>query len=262
MSDASDTDASDWWTDFFSGPWLPFQRDHASGEPNTAIALSIASLLDLEPGDAVLDAPCGNGRIAVELADLGYAVSGLDHSQTWLDEAARAADDRGVCIDWVRGDMRAPPERKRDHRPERGFDAIVCYWNSFGYFDDAGNRDHARAMHRALAPGGRLLLDTISLETYAASFQPRGWWRAGDMLVVEERGYDPLRGRWQVEWTFFDGERRLGVRTSDVRIYSAVELATLLREVGFADIALYGAVDGAPFTLDAAQLVVVATRGP
>ena len=56
-----------------------------------------------------------------------------------------------------------------------------------------------------------------------------------------------------------DGEKR-EVRISH-RLYSAVELSTLLRECGFHTVDVYGDVKGAPYDHTAKRLVVVAHRG-
>ena len=39
------------------------------------------------------------------------------------------------------------------------FDAVICLWQSFGYFDAATNADILRQISRKLRPGGRLVLD-------------------------------------------------------------------------------------------------------
>jgi SAM-dependent methyltransferase len=55
----------------------------------------------LPPGGRVLDAGCGTGRVAIRLAELGYACVGVDVDEPMLAEARRAAPD----LDWVRADL-------------------------------------------------------------------------------------------------------------------------------------------------------------
>ncbi|GGK49449.1 SAM-dependent methyltransferase [Planomonospora parontospora subsp. parontospora] len=55
------------------------------------------------PGSRVLDAGCGTGRVAIRLAELGYACAGVD-----LDESMLAvARSRAPGLTWVRGDLSA-----------------------------------------------------------------------------------------------------------------------------------------------------------
>ncbi|MEM2628070.1 MAG: class I SAM-dependent methyltransferase, partial [Ignisphaera sp.] len=42
----------------------------------------------------ILDIGCGTGRIALELAEIGYNVVGIDISPIYIDEAVRKAKER------------------------------------------------------------------------------------------------------------------------------------------------------------------------
>ena len=47
------------------------------------------------------------------------------------------------------------------------FDAILCLWQSFGYFAETINRDILRQMRAKLNPYGRLVLDTPNVAVIA-----------------------------------------------------------------------------------------------
>ena len=104
----------------------------------------------------VLDVPCGFGRIANRLAARGCRVTGLDASPLFLARARQDAAALGVAVEYVAGDMRALPWAGR-------FDRLVCWFTSFGYFDDATDRRVLAGFRRALRPGGRLVLDHANL---------------------------------------------------------------------------------------------------
>src|SRR5216117_1360119 len=55
----------------------------------------------VRPGDAVLDACCGTGDLAVAAARAGGRVTGLDFSDRMLERARRKAPG----LDWIRGDL-------------------------------------------------------------------------------------------------------------------------------------------------------------
>jgi cyclopropane fatty-acyl-phospholipid synthase-like methyltransferase len=141
----------EWWQTFFAGHWLDVQRVFKA-ERTTAEADFIERVLKLQPGAAVLDVPCGEGRLSVELASRGYRLTGVDITEALLADARRTAAERRLDVAWHRRDMRDLPWRE-------DFDGAYCFWGSFGYFDDEGNRAFLEAVARALKPGGRFLMD-------------------------------------------------------------------------------------------------------
>ena len=50
------------------------------------------------PGAKILDVPCGAGRLPIELASLGYQVTGVDINLILLGESKRKAEERGLQI--------------------------------------------------------------------------------------------------------------------------------------------------------------------
>ena len=62
-------------------------------------AVLVASLVP--PGSRILDAGCGTGRVAIELARRGYGVTGVDVEPSMLAVAREAAPD----LDWRLGDL-------------------------------------------------------------------------------------------------------------------------------------------------------------
>ncbi len=246
------SDGGLWWETFFGGLWLEVQRDAFWHERADAGADCVEKALGLEPGAAVLDAPCGDARIGRALAARGYAVTGIDLCQPLLDDAQRLADDAGVAIRLARHDLRDLPY-------EAEFDGVVCYWGSFGYFDDVGNIEQARAAARALKPGGRYLIDGYVAESLLPKFAERSWSRAGDILLAEKRNWDAPPGRVETEWTLIRGEVH-ETRHTSIRIYTVRETLHLLESAGFGDVTIYGDRDLSPFELGSPRAVVVATK--
>jgi ubiquinone/menaquinone biosynthesis C-methylase UbiE len=76
----------------------------------------------VRPGAAVLDAGCGTGRYAVELARRGFAVTGIDRSSDLLEEARSRARAAGLPITLLEADLLDLPATPGG----RLHDAIVC----------------------------------------------------------------------------------------------------------------------------------------
>ena len=241
-----------WWREFFSGVALDFIR-LARDEEQTAVEMEfVRRALGLPSGARVLDVPCGAGRLSLALAAAGCDVTGVDFSQPLLDCAG--AKSGGAQVRWECRDMRELPWRDE-------FDGAVCAWNSFGYFDDAGNAAFLQAVSQALKPGAPFVLDTPVMETWIPqnAAESRAWWKIGDMLALEEHDFDCLAGRLKSEWTFIrDG--RMETKGMSLRLYTFRELVTLLEGAGFGGHRAYGGLDFEPFGLGAEWLYMVTTK--
>jgi len=106
----------------------------------------IERALELAPGVKVLDLACGLGHVAVELARRGYDAMGLDQSQLYLDEAKRLAQEAGVDVPFVHGDMAC-----LDFAQE--FEAVILWGNTFGMLSHEDNVQTLVGIARALRPG-------------------------------------------------------------------------------------------------------------
>ncbi len=236
----------------FSGLMVEALQRTKSDEQSRVEADFIRRLLQTEPPAHLLDVPCGDGRISVELAVQGFQLTGIDITLPLLAAAQDRARARQVKIDCQRRDMRDLPW-------ENTFDGAFCYWESFGYFDDNGNRAFVNAVARSLKPGARFVVDTHIIETLLPRIHIRDWSHVGDLLVLEERSYDHLESRVHRSWTFIR-EGHMENRVVAFRLYTYRELCRLFEEAGFTDCQGYDLVSQRPFQFGAGRLVLVATK--
>lgn len=214
-----------WWESFFSGISVDMWLQAIPPAVTNFEADLIVQLLDVEPGDALLDVPCGGGRLALALDERGYRVTGVDQSDEFLEHARRG----GGRVTWDRRDMRDLPW-------PTSFDGVYCFGNSFGYLDDAGNRAFVRSVASALKPRGRFVLETpMVAESALRTVKDRGWWKVGDIRLLVVNEFDPPSGRLQTEYTFVS-DGRIEVRTGTHRIYTYRQLVEMLHCAGFTEI--------------------------
>jgi SAM-dependent methyltransferase len=243
----------DWWREFFTGLMADFWREVIPPEVTRAEADFLEKHLALEPGARVADVPCGDGRLALELAARGHAVTGVDLSGRLLAAARENAAARGVRVTWRQSDMRDLPWHGE-------LDAAFCFGNSFGYFDDAGNGDFLRAVGAALRPGGRFALDNGWVaESLFVNFRDRIEMRVGEFAFLAENRYEPRTGRVENVFTVEKGEER-EVRPATHRVYTFREIVTLIEAAGLEEVGAFGSPLGEPFALGSRRLLLVARK--
>jgi SAM-dependent methyltransferase len=101
--------------------WDARYRDGAY-EGRTHPTSLLAEWMPRLPRGRALDVACGTGRNALYLAANGYAVTALDISRVALDRGRRAADERGLTVEWLCADLDDDLERAL---PPGGFDLVV-----------------------------------------------------------------------------------------------------------------------------------------
>lgn len=241
---------SEWWRDHYTGLQADLWRAILPREETLRVVEFLLRECRLRPGDHVLDAPCGEGRVALELARRGLRVRGVDISRELLDTAAAAAREQSLAIEWTHGDVRelagAPCH------------AVCCLGDSFGYHDDAGNLAFLQRVRAMLLPGGRFALEMkLVAEVLFPRFKDRLSTKVGDMEVEVQRRFDPALGRLAVDYHLRRGGQH-DRRTASYRIYACAELCRMLESCGFHDLRLIDAA-GAPFALGAERLRLIAT---
>jgi SAM-dependent methyltransferase len=239
----------------FDEDYLHFYTAWQPSEQSKRDAGVIRRLLGLTPASEILVVPCGFGRVANHLAAQGGQVSGLDASLLYLTRARQDAADMGVQVEYIEGDMRQLPWAGH-------FDVIVNWFISFGYFDDATDRRVLAEFRRALASGGRLLIDHVNV-TGMARQQPAESIAQPHIVYEREDEWMAFRQRYNVTTGRIEYERicarygRVSRRVFSVRAFTFVELRDWLLEAGFTRVDGYGR-DGGSLVLESPRMIVVA----
>jgi SAM-dependent methyltransferase len=241
------------WDALFSDFYLRAYADEERREEAKAQALGAARLTGLEPGQELLDVPCGFGRHAIPLAGAGYRVTAVDRSAVLLDEARRRAGNER-WPKFVQADYRDLPFR------DESFDAAVNLFTSLGYLGDEGDARVLAEIRRVLRPGGRLVIETAHRDALVLGWSESDYrWMGEGRVLLEQRTFDAASGIATTTQTLIDGAGERDARTWSVRVYTGTELLAMAAGAGFGDVKAYGDFDGNPFT-PRTRLVVVARR--
>jgi ubiquinone/menaquinone biosynthesis C-methylase UbiE len=139
-----------------------FARFEAEGLYLHGEADLVATLLG-DPPALVLDAGCGTGRVAIELARRGYAVVGVDVEQAMLDSARAKAPH----LEWVLGDLSSV------ELPDSHFDLVVAAGNVMIFLELGTEAAVLSNLAGTVAPGGLVVAGfqvgrQLTLERYDA----------------------------------------------------------------------------------------------
>lgn len=150
----------DWFKNWFGSPFYKIlyqNRDEAEAQD---FVEKLLEYLKPAPGSTMVDIACGEGRYALQLADHGYDVTGIDLSHHAIETAK--ASETGHLHFFIQ-DMRMPFYVNY-------FDYAFNFFTSFGYFEHArDNALAARSFAGALKPGGVLVLDYFNSEFVTAN---------------------------------------------------------------------------------------------
>lgn len=251
---------NEWWKTFFDQDYLRISGQMFTEDVNTKQAAELWSMLDLDPGCRLLDAPCGWGRLSRPLALLGAAVLGVDQSETLL-----------ALAECRRGEL--PPDRLRylthDLRtplPETGFDVACNIFTSFGYGTEEEDVAIFRTLRGAVRPGGRVVVETnhrdlmcafIAHGSKAAKRMPDG------SLFLDEPDFDPISGVVRLNW-YWSGPSGSGEKHAEWRCRTPTEIVSLLEHAGLRFAGAYKGLSKTPYTADGPEaggrLAVIAVR--
>jgi SAM-dependent methyltransferase len=255
-----------WYEKSFGREYLRLYAHRDSTEAREDIR-AVVRLLDPPKDEPLLDLCCGACRHLLVLREMGFSrLVGLDLSGELLEVAAmdleracmqdggsQTDDVRAVCL--VQSDMRSIPY-------ENYFATVLSLFTSFGYFDlDRENQAVLDAVHSALRPGGRYLIDYLNREYVISHLVER------DECIIDEMHVDNARCLTDecrrvaktTTVTTPEGERR--VYHESVRMYSRAEMTDMLHQAGFVNVLTYGSLGGEAFGPQSRRLILVAEKG-
>lgn len=217
----------------------------------------IVRLLDLAPGDTVLDCPCGYGRHTDGMSLRGLHVTGVDINAEHLNVAVKRTATRENRVRLVVEDMRL-----MSYQGE--FDGAINMFFSFGFFDSHyDNMKVLENFYRALKPGGRFLMHTdVSMGRVMSGkykFNEERPLTNGGILRINEQ-YDMQTNRINGEWILIKEGQEERLTPYSVRVFSFQEFAGWCREVGFSKVVGYGDWTGTPLDDDSEDMIIVSYK--
>lgn len=255
-----------------SDPYAPiapfYDLEHADFRDDIDLLLSFADIV----GDPILEMGCGSGRILLALAEAGFDVTGIDHSETMLQRAGESIDGRDLTgsIQLMHASM-----LEADAAPGGPFGLVIFSLNALMHLPTAASQRLAlESALRALDPKGQLILDLMNptpdhLTSLGAAPILEGSWELADGSVVDKWAHRHIHPVSQTIDTLLwydqigtDGTVRR-IRTSfPLRYVHCSELELMLELAGFKEVRTYGSYEMDPLDDDSERLFVTAEVVP
>jgi len=183
----------------------------------------------LSTGSSILDLGCGAGRHSIELAKAGYTVTGIDVSETMLQEAQRRAKANQVSISFVELDLLSLPDHYEGQ--SRIFKGAICICESgLGSLGWPSDLSVLRVIHNLLEDSAKLILTTFNgLRKYRGE-------------RIKAKGFDFRKGivHWQLPDDWHGGEKL----SEYERVYIPSEMKMLCEFAGFKIVEILGCKPG------------------
>ena len=235
---------SNWFEEWFNHPFYLELYSHRDNDEAARCIYTILSLsgLDLKKPESlsVLDIACGAGRHALELARLGYSVTGNDLAPYLLEEARKAALKSHLPLKLSCSDMRLIANNYL-------YDLVVQLFTSFGYFDlKEDDQLVIKNAYGLLKSNGWYVLDLLNPLHLAKHLVPYSRRSAGELSVVEERAFngDRITKRMSITSPFCETV----TFNESVRLYSEEEICAMLQNEGFTVVTIVGNYQGESFS--------------
>ncbi len=187
------------------------------------------------------DLACGTGTAALELARRGLKVFAVDLSPAMCDLASKKARRARLAVCVIQADMRG-------FRLPDAVDLVTCEFDALNHVPSKADLlPVARAVARALRPGGYFYFDVNNRLSFEKVWQLTWWIEKPGVVLVMHGGYDRRRDKAfsNAEWFIREGRcwRRFRERVEEV-CWTPAEIRRALRQAGFDQVRAW---DAAPF---------------
>ena len=248
--------SNEWWKDFFDEHYIELYNDKLLTERTQKEVNFLKSVfIQSSKFSKILDLACGQGRHTVELAAMGYDVTGLDYSNDLLALARFRAEVNKVSVHLVKSDMRSIPFKHAE------FDGVISMFSSFGYFEKEEDNEKVIAeVARVLKKQGVFVLDLRSLNFLQKHPSSKSTDINSLGIEIQSKTFFNIQTNyWDAVMIWKRGNMK-GKKVYRMRIYSKKEITELLMRNGLVVKQIIGSFTGTQYTNKSNRMIVVATK--
>jgi cyclopropane fatty-acyl-phospholipid synthase-like methyltransferase len=142
-----------WYEDFFQGINCELWEKAMPVDWTSQEVDFVINELGVQPGQKILDIPCGFGRHSIELTKQGFDVTGVDISSTFLKSLNEKITAENLSIQTIEANI-------LDMQLDEKFSGAICLGNSFGYFDFDKMNVFIKKVSASLITGARFIINS------------------------------------------------------------------------------------------------------
>lgn len=189
---------------------------------------------EFENAQRVLDLPCGIGRISIPLSLQGFDVLGIDFSRQYINFAnMKKRELKSNKVNFLVKDMYKSSDIISNFDPQ----VIISWWTSIGYRNRMTDVNFFKKIRSSVEPGTIFIIETWYRE-YILNFPIKHFWNdLDDVMVLVDQSIDPLKETVSTVHRYYekkDGNLQfLGLFTSEIMLYSLIDLKNMLEDSGW-----------------------------
>ncbi|MEP7253492.1 MAG: methyltransferase domain-containing protein [Ginsengibacter sp.] len=252
-NDISDT----WYQDFFQGINCELWEKAIPEEVTKQEVDFLLSELDLQPGQRILDIPCGFGRNAIEFSKHGFNVTGVDISQTFIEGLNKKIHSEGLHVKTIMGDILTL-------QLSETFDAAVCLGNSFGYFSLDKMKIFIEKVSASLAPGSKFIINSgmvaESIFPNFLKYAENKVYTVGNITMEVNNVYNANDG-FMISNLHYTQEGKSEDHSYKHYVFTLAEIGRLLQSYGLNISTAYSSTAKETYKLGDPQVYIVAVKG-
>ena len=241
---------SNWYKNWFDSPYYDLLYKNRDKKEASVFIDRLVAVLNMPATARVLDLACGKGRHAIQLANKGFQVTGIDLSARNISLAKEAVSEENLLF--YTHDMRNALTFGR-------FDYIFNIFTSFGYFET--DEEHLKSLQNisvALRSEGTFVLDFLNTPIIKAQVPSEEIKQQGRLKFKIKKQIQ--KGRI-VKGILF---RYLGQKhyfEESVRLFTLQDFEALFAKAGLEIIAKYGDYELQPYDpKTSVRLILVAKK--
>lgn len=242
-----------WYEDFFQGINCELWEKAVSADWTKQEVTFLADELNLKQGQCLLDIPCGFGRHSIEFAKLGFNVTGVDISQTFINSLTEKIKTEKLSVTAIQGDILTLQLNKK-------YSGAVCMGNSFGYFNFNRMKLFVEKVSSCLNAGSKFIINSAMIAESILQNFPENKSFTFDNITMDITNVYNISDSFLISNILYTKENKTEEHSFKHYVFTLGEIQRLLKMYGLDIIRTYNSPAKMEFKLGDQQIYIVAQK--